>query len=59
MAVIMNFRIITKNHAADQEIGFLAKSNMSKRDSQILTRAGQPDWKETSVVSLKNRQNIS
>ena len=26
MAVKMNLRIITKNHAADPEIGFLAKS---------------------------------
>ena len=26
MAVKMNFRIKTKSHAADQEIGFLAKS---------------------------------
>ena len=26
MAVKMNLRIITKNHAADQEIGFFAKS---------------------------------
>ena len=32
MAVIMNFRIITKNHAADPEIGFLAKS-ISKSNS--------------------------
>ena len=27
MAVKMNLRIITKNHAADSEIGFLKKSN--------------------------------
>ena len=27
MAVKMNLRIITKNHAADSEIGFLAKSS--------------------------------
>ena len=26
MGVKMNFRIITKNHAADPEIGFLTKS---------------------------------
>ena len=26
MGVKMNLKIVTKNHAADQEIGFLAKS---------------------------------
>ena len=31
MAVKMNLRIITKNHAADPEIGFVAKS-VSKPD---------------------------
>ena len=31
MSVKMNFRIITKNHAADPEIGFLTKA-ISKPD---------------------------
>ena len=33
MVVKMNLRIITKTHAADPEIGFLAKSISSHADS--------------------------
>ena len=32
MAVKMNLRVITKNHAADQEIGFLTKSTLEPND---------------------------
>ena len=40
MAVKMNLRIITKNHAADAEIGFLVKSISKSNDcSAAMPRA--------------------
>ena len=44
MGVKMNFRIITKNHAADPEIGFLTKS-ISKPYGRAT--ATPPAWKLT------------
>ena len=47
MAVKINLRIITKNHAADPEKGFLAKS-ISK--SNGCTTAMPTAWKLTETV---------
>ena len=39
MAVKMNLRIITKNHAADPEKGFLAKSISKSNDATAMPTA--------------------
>ena len=51
----MNFRIIMKNHAADQEIGFLAKS-ISKSNG---CATAMPTAWELNFVFILQLKNLS
>ena len=55
MAVKMNLRIITKNQAADPEIGFLAKS-ISKPNGYAMIMATA--WELRSKLTVYYNQDI-
>ena len=56
MGVKMNFRIITKNHAADTEKGFLAKSTSPPYGrAKALPPASELNVKKDELIRARRR----
>ena len=64
MGLIINLTIITKNHAADQEIGFFAKSiSKSNGCATALPTAWELEYNETKIeehtAKISSLRNLS